>query len=548
MHLESQRWWSDAAVYQVYPRSFADGNHDGEGDLLGVIDHLDYIAALGVDALWLSPFYPSPKRDSGYDVSDPRDVDPLFGTLADMQRLIDEAHQRGLRVIIDVVPNHVSDQHAWFQEACNAPPGSLERARFHFRDGKGTDGAEPPNNWLSMFGGPAWTRIEEADGSPGQWYLHLFDSSQPELNWSNGEVDEYWLTTLRHWLDMGVDGFRVDVALGLAKDMTYPDLLDPAGLIQGLRLDLDDGSDEALGRRAQVANSPVFDRDEVQDIYRKWRSLLNEYDGDRMAVAEAWVPGDRAARYVAPDTLHQIFGFDFLIVPWDAQQIRRRIHQTMEAVAPAGALPTWALSNHDTRRLVSRLGGGTVGTERARALALLTHALPGSVYIFQGEELGLPDADMLTEERRDPIFLRTGGLELGRDGSRVPLPWSGDRPPFGFTSTRNTPLWLPQPQDWSAYTVAAEESDPFSTLYQYRNALWMRRAHPGLAENSDATIHERTDDVVVVTRGSGFVCVLNASQSTAEIYGTVLLASRPEDMPALQRGKLAPNTAVWLQS
>ena len=330
-------WWRHAAVYQVYPRSFRDSDGDGTGDLRGIIDGLPYLASLNVDALWLSPFYPSPQRDSGYDVADPRDVDPMYGTLDDARALIDRAHALGLRVIVDVVPNHSSSERSWFQQAVASPPGSPERARYHFRDGRGPGGDEPPTNWVSWFGGPAWSRVTESDGTPGQWYLHQFDSSQPDLNWSHPEVVEDGLETLRFWLGLGADGFRVDVALGLAKDMTYPDLDDPEALISAMRMDLDDGSEEAMERRRRVANSAILDRDEVQDIYRGWRRVMDGCGREVMAVAEAWVPPERAARYVAPDTLHQIFNFDFMAAPWSIDRVRTVIESTMTGLAGTGA-------------------------------------------------------------------------------------------------------------------------------------------------------------------------------------------------------------------
>jgi alpha-glucosidase len=541
-------WWRGASIYQVYPRSFRDGNGDGRGDLRGIIERLDYIAALGADALWISPFYPSPQHDSGYDISDPRNVDPMYGTLADAEELLDQAHARGLRVIIDVVPNHVSTAHPWFTRALASPPGSPARDHFHFLDGKGKDGEEPPNNWESVFGGPAWTRVKDRAGNPEQWYLHLFDSSQPDLNWEHDGVRDYWLDTLRMWLDLGVDGLRVDAASALAKDMSYPDLDEPAGLVRGVRLDLDDGSDEARRLRTLVPNSAIFDRDEVHDIYREWRELLDSYPGDRMSVAEAWVPEHRTGRYVAEDSLHQIFGFDFLVVPWSAPFIRKTIRSMALGVADSGALPTWALSNHDTQRLVSRFGGGPRGLARARALALLTQALPGAVYVFQGEELGLEDVDLPMAVRQDPIVIRTGGHELGRDGCRVPLPWSGEFPPYGFTNGPVTELWLPQPMDWAHLTISAQERDPHSTLAQYREALHLRRSLPGLARDDFWELVDIDDDAVAIRRGSGFVCVLNASTHPIAVEGTVLVASNPDHIPALQSGELAPDSAVWLQT
>ena len=546
-------WWHRAAVYQVYPRSFRDLDGDGTGDLPGVISELPYLASLGIDALWLSPFYPSPQHDSGYDVADPRGVDPRYGTLTDARRLIAEAHDRGLRVIVDVVPNHTSIDRPWFQEALRSSPGSAARARYHFVDGRGSGGSEPPSNWMSWFGGSAWTRITEPDGTPGQWYLHTFDSSQPDLNWSNPEVVADGLETLRFWLDQGADGFRVDVALALAKDMTYPDIDDAEGLVLALRMDLDDGSPEAMERRRRVANSPVLDRDEVQDIYRGWRKVMDWYDRDVMAVAEAWLPPERAARYVAPDTLHQIFNFDFMGVAWDADRIRSVIESTMSGLALVGAPPTWALSNHDTPRVVSRLGGGVGGTRRARALALLAHALPGAVYVYQGEELGLPDAELPDAARQDPVFFRTAGAQKGRDGARVPMPWGGTQAPYGFGTSSDT--WLPQPDGWESLTVMAEDADPHSTLAQYRAMLRLRHAHPGLADDAVWSLPGAPDGLLVLERGCGLVCVVNCGDEPAvsPMSGVLLLASdvsvRAEsDMAEGGRIVLPPSTGAWIQT
>jgi len=542
-------WWHRAAIYQIYPRSFRDLDGDGTGDLRGVISELAYVASLGVDAVWLSPFYPSPQRDSGYDVADPRDVDPMYGTLDDARELIEQAHARGLRVIIDVVPNHSSSDRAWFQQALAAAPGSGERARYHFVDGRGPGGALPPNNWTSWFGGGAWSRVIEADGRPGQWYLHTFDSTQPDLNWSNADVRADGLETLRFWMDLGADGFRVDVALGLMKDLTYPDLEDPEGLTLAMRMDLDDGSENAMARRRKVANSPVLDRDEVQDVYREWRALMDTYDGDKMAVAEAWVPPERAARYVAPDTLHQIFNFDFMAAPWDIARVRTVVENTMQGLAIVGAPPTWALSNHDTPRVVTRLGGGPLGVRRARAMALLAHCLPGAVYVYQGEELGLADAPLADADRQDPVFFRTNGVQLGRDGARVPMPWSGDRPPYGFSDLPST-TWLPQPDDWAEVTVQSEESDPASALHQYATMLRLRHAHPGLIDQSTCSLAESSEDVLVLRRGAGLCCVINFSTDPVEspIAGRLLVASDSGVRADGTRVMLPASTGAWLQT
>lgn len=535
-------WWHNAAVYQVYPRSFMDGNGDSLGDLQGIRDRLPYLVELGVDALWLSPFYPSPQHDSGYDVANPRDVDPMFGTLADAQSLIDAAHSRNLRIIVDLVPNHFSVEHPWFQEALAAGPGSPERARFHFVDSVDDN---PPNNWVSIFGGPAWTRTTHPDGSPGQWYLHIFDSSQPDLNWTNADIAADWITTLRFWLDMGVDGFRVDVALGMAKDMTYADLPDPVGLTQALRFDLDNSSPEAEQKRLMVENSAFMDRDEIQDIYATWRDVLNSYPGDRMAVSEAWVPAHRAKNYVSPTSLHQIFGFDFLVVPWNAEIMTQRITNAIAGVAAVNAPPTWALSNHDSPRVATRLGGGVVGLARARALAVVAHALPGSIYVFQGEELGLENADLPDSARQDPVFFRTNGEQLGRDGARVPMPWSGSAPPYGF-STSAEPTWLPQPEDWSELTVEAEQADPASTWNLYRELLHKRRSLRGELTVSDSG----SESVMVFHRDNGMHVAINTGSTDFPMHEHFPGCEVTISSDMVTGGKnqfLPPDCAIWFR-
>ncbi len=528
-------------VYQVYPRSFFDGNRDALGDLAGVQSKLLYLKDLGINAIWLSPFYPSPQHDSGYDVADQRGVDPMYGTMSDALALIERAHELNIKVMVDLVPNHVSIEHPWFVAALSSTPGSAERERFHFVD----SGDAPPNNWVSMFGGPAWTRITEADGSPGQWYLHVFDSSQPDLNWTNPEVAADWITTLRFWLDAGVDGFRVDVAHGLAKDMTYADLPDPIGLTQALRFDLDDGSPEAAARRLLIENSGFFDRDELQEIYSTWREVLDSYPGDRMAVSEAWVPAHRAGRYVSPTSLHQIFGFDFLVVAWNAEIMQDTITRAISSVEVVGALPTWALSNHDSPRVVTRLGGGVKGFARARALALVAHALPGSIYVYQGEELGLPDAPIADSDRQDPVFFRTKGSQKGRDGARVPLPWSGKQPPYGFTESTH-PTWLPQPSGWAELTVSAEQGQPRSTLSLYSRSLKLRTQFTGAAkfiESGDPT-------VMIFHRDHGIYCAINTGEREyvlPEFLGTaeVLLDSENVKASGDKTEVLPPDCARW---
>ncbi|MEI7540014.1 MAG: alpha-amylase family glycosyl hydrolase [Actinomycetes bacterium] len=496
-------WWKEATIYQIYPRSFFDSNGDGEGDLPGITANLEYVQQLGVDAIWLSPFYTSPNKDGGYDVADPRDVDPRFGNLGDAKKLIDCAHELGLRVLADIVPNHFSDQHIWFQAALKAGRGSAERARFHFYD-PNPDGT-PPNNWISLFGGPSWTQVED-----GQYYLHLFDSSQPDLNWENPDVNEDFEKTLRFWIDLGVDGFRIDVAHGLVKEDVLKNHPDPQGLSNALRLDVDMDPEK---RNSLLQSVPYFDRQGVHEIYRKWRLLFDSY-GDReiMAVAEAWVhPPVNATRYVRPDELHQVFNFDLLTAEFDASVLYDVIDRSIKLNATVNALPTWALSNHDSPRVSSR-----IGSDQARALALFVFGLPGSTYIFAGQELGLPDGELADSDRQDPSFFRTNGEIKGRDGARVPLPWSGERAPFGFTSGKP---WLPISQSWAQMTVESESKDPKSSLHLYRTALALRQTH--LTGQGDISWREslhhgsKSDSLLSYQRGP-ITVVMNLSNESQE--------------------------------
>ncbi|HZN16763.1 MAG TPA: glycoside hydrolase family 13 protein [Micromonosporaceae bacterium] len=513
-------WWRYAVIYQVYVRSFADANGDGIGDLAGVRDRLPYLRDLGVDAVWLTPFYRSPMIDGGYDVADYRDVDPMFGTLADLDALVSDVHAMGLRIIIDLVPNHSSSAHPWFVEALTSPPGSPARDRYVFRPGRGTGGELPPNDWGSVFGGPAWTRAGD-----GEWYLHLFDPAQPDLNWANPQVYAEFESILRFWLDRGVDGFRVDVAHGLVKAEGLPDL-------GNVSRDL-----------LRSVATPYFDQEGVHEIYRAWRKILDEYPGDRMAVAEAWVGSPvRVARYVRPDELHQAFNFEYLLAPLEAGAMRKIIDESLAAAAEVGAPTTWVLGNHDTVRPVTRYGDGPAGLARARAAALLTLALPGSMYVYQGEELGLPEVlDLPDEARQDPTWERSGRTVRGRDGARVPLPWSGDRPPYGF-SPDATATWLPQPVDWAERTVAAQAGAPASTLELYRHALRLRREHPALREGSLRWLEPPSADVLVFARDPGLVCAVNlgAEPVTLPEYGDLLCASTE-----VTGRVLPPDTAAW---
>ncbi len=532
------RWWEHAVVYQVYPRSFADGDGDGVGDLPGITERLPYLRELGVDAVWLSPFYRSPQHDHGYDVADYHDVDPLFGALADADALLARARELGLKVIVDLVPNHTSDEHAWFRAALAAAPGSPERARYLFREGRGPGGDEPPNNWASVFGGPAWTRVEAPDGTPGQWYLHLFDPTQPDLDWRNPEVGDMFVEVLRFWLDRGVDGFRVDVAHGLVKEESLRDQV----LGEGEVPDSESATSTAMTSPASMVertlrDEPMWDQPEVHDVYRRWHEVLAAYDGDRMTVAEAWTqtPGSMAD-FVRSDEMSQAFNFAFLLAPWDAAAFADVVTGSMTAVGRVGALPTWVLSNHDVVRHVTRYGGGATGLDRARAATLAMLALPGSAYLYQGEELGLEQVDVDPEHRQDPAWFRTG--EVGRDGCRVPVPWSGAAAPYGFGPGQGQP-WLPQPDDWAGLTVEAQRGDPGSTLTFYQAALAARREHAlGLP---DAVQADTDGDVLRVRRGDLLV-VLNCGDTAAALpAGEVLVASGPLD------GVLPPATSAWLR-
>ncbi|WP_125777083.1 glycoside hydrolase family 13 protein [Antribacter gilvus] len=566
-------WWRHAVIYQVYPRSFADGNGDGVGDLPGVTRRLDHLKQLGVDAVWLSPFYRSPQKDAGYDVSDYRDVDPLFGTLEDFDEMLAGAHQRGMRVIVDVVPNHTSDQHVWFQEALAAAPGTPERERYMFRDGRGLAGDEAPNNWQSIFGGPAWTRLApgEDDGPLGpQWYLHLFDSSQPDLNWENPEVRTEFEDVLRFWLDKGVDGFRIDVAHGMIKAPGLPDWAGKVAMVEGT----DPGAPED-GATGAGNNGPMFDQDGVHDIYRAWHQLLAGYDGDRCLVAEAWVePLSRLANYVRADEMQQAFNFAFLTTPWNAPALRTTVNVSLAAMDEVGAPSTWVLSNHDVVRHASRLGLSAeasagplngiaahdpqpdeeLGLRRARAASLLMLGLPGSAYLYQGEELGLPDHTALPSEvRQDPAFFRTEGAEAGRDGCRVPLPWSADDAGFGFGPTAAT--WLPQPASYARYAADQQYGVPGSTFEMYRAALEVRHAHElgqgrlawveAYADSTDVLAFQVNDVVVVANLGESPV----ALPAEAE----VLVASGPlgsgDGSGVADDGVTLPlDTTVWLRA
>ena len=530
---ETRPWWWDAVVYQVYIRSFADGNGDGTGDLAGLRSRLGYIRDLGVDAIWVNPWYRSPLHDGGYDVADYRDIDPRYGTVDEAEAFIAEAHEHGLRVLGDLVPNHTSSDHVWFQEALAAGPGSRARERYWFRPGRGPDGAEPPNDWRANFGGPAWERVED-----GEWYLHLFDSSQPDLNWADPEVRAEFEDILRFWLDRDIDGFRVDVAHGLAKDPALPDL-----------------GDEPPG---YGADHPHYDRDELHEIVRGWRSVTDEYDGDRLLVAEAWVDADRLPLYLRPDEYHQAFNFDLLGAAWGADQLRTTAAGALEAARAAGSIPTWVLSNHDVMRHATRYGlpsdvlwitwaldgphealDEALGRRRARAAVLLLLALPGSTYLYQGEELGLPEVwDLDPAVLDDPVWTMSGHTLKGRDGCRVPIPWTTEPPSFGFGSTEP---WLPQPAAFGDLAAAGQEDDPASTLNLYRTALRLRREH--LPADDRLVWRESPDAVVSLIRSNGLRCILNTGPDPVDLPpGRVLLMSAEQADQAVLPG----DSAAWL--
>jgi alpha-glucosidase len=559
------------------------------GDLRGITARLPYLRSLGVDAVWLSPFYKSPQADAGYDVADYRVVDPLFGTLSDFDEMLQNAHGLGLRVIVDLVPNHTSDEHVWFQEALASVPGSVQRDRYMFRQGKDEvhgsgDGNLAPNNWRSIFGGPAWSRVADADGSPGEWYLHLFDAKQPDLNWDNAEVQEEMRSVMRFWLERGVDGFRVDVAHGMVKEAGLPDWEGAVAMVEGtaeaapVRRETPPGDAPGAHTEAQEPHravspqyppSPFFDQDGVHDIYRDWNRLLAAYEGDRMMVAEAWVePAERLARYVRKDEMQQAFNFDFLLAGWDAERMAEAIEDSLTAAASVGAPSTWVLSNHDTVRHSTRFGlkdptifpkgvgpgdeqpDAALGLQRARAATLVSLALPGAAYIYQGEELGLPEHTTLPDKaRQDPTFFRTNGVEVGRDGCRVPLPWKANQPGYGFADgfiasavgvdnaapdggvNRRVPSapWLPQPESFGDLAADRQDGVAGSTLELYRSALAFRSAH-GLGSGTFqwADIHQPTRGVLAFNNGKVLV-VSNLASTAVPVPAeyTVVLTSGP---------------------
>ena len=543
-----KEWWRSSVIYQIYPRSFADANGDGMGDLAGITARLPKLKELGVDAIWLSPFMTSPQKDAGYDVANYCDVDPLFGTLADFDAMESTAHNLGLKVIVDLVPNHCSSEHPWFLQALAAGEGSEERSRFMFREGKGANGELPPNNWESVFGGPAWTRTTNPDGTPGQWYLHLFDSSQPDFDWTNPWVRERFLEILRFWLDRGVDGFRVDVAHGLSKAPGLPDFR----------------RDEAYWNTpAEVRpDNPYFGHDGVHEIYREWHKLLEEYPGERILCAEAFVePLTKMAKWVRPDEMQQAFNFPFLVTRWNGEQMRQVIKDSISAFHAVGAPSTWVLSNHDQIRHATRLaldpnaktadritGIGpltqpkpdvALGLKRGRAASAMMLALPGVTYMYQGEELGLPEAvDIPDDKRQDPTFFRTAGQSYGRDGCRVPIPWEADATNFGFGPAGEP--WLPQPAVYRGYARDLQEGDPFSTLELYKSALAIRK-NRALGEGELEWIEGTPENILGFRNGDVSVFINYSTENFTLPEGEIIL-----DSADCSAGVLAPASAVWM--
>ena len=539
-------WWRRAVIYQIYPRSFADASGDGEGDIAGMRARLRYLEDLGVDGIWISPWYPSPMADGGYDVSDFTGIHPLYGSIEDADAFIAEAHDSGLRVLVDIVPNHTSEQHPWFQAALAAPPGSAERGMYFFRDGTGPAGDEPPNNWISCFGGSGWERVVEADGKPGQWYLHTFAVEQPDLDWTSPLVLDAFDDVLRFWFDRGVDGLRVDAAPAMGKADGLPDA-DYGGDLRFMTLDW--------------VGNPHWDVDEVHEVFRRWRALADSYGGDRIFVAEAVVSSaERLSNYLRPDEMHSAFNFPYMKGSWDASALRGVIDDSLESLTGVSAPATWVLSSHDETRLVTRYGRKTtssahfadgqgeaidieLGTRRSRAAALLMLALPGCAYIYQGEELGLPNVEDLPDELlQDPVFKRSNGEMRGRDGCRVPLPWEGSAPPFGFAPDGVQP-WLPQPESWAELTVDAQLKDSESMLNLYRRALRLRHEIAGLQTDAFAW-RESPDGVLDFERGPELRCVVNLSGAPYALGDAeVLVASGP-----IEDGLLPHDSAAWLRS
>ena len=546
--IKSPEWWRTAVIYQIYPRSFADGNGDGIGDLVGTTARLESLKSLGIDAIWFSPFFKSPQKDAGYDVADYKTIDPLFGTNEEFYELLAKAHSLGLRIIVDIVPNHSSDQHELFQAALKAAPGSPEREMYVFRDGKGANGELPPNNWESVFGGNAWTRITEADGTPGQWYLHIFDSSQPDFNWENQKVKDFFESVLSFWLDKGVDGFRIDVAHGLVKEVGLPDVKVEATHV--------------VGEKDRETEHPFWGQEGVHEIIRGWRELLNRYD-DRAMCAEAWVlPISRMAKWVRPDEYHQTFNFGYLETPWDRDALEKVVIESLREFGKVGAPSTWVLSNHDTIRHTSKYGvpnlplhgmgigpnseqpDEAIGLRKARAASAFMLGLPGGAYIYQGEELGLPEHTMLEGKyRQDPTWFRTNGERVGRDGCRVPLPWEANGgPSFGFNTTGKS--WLPAPESFKRYARDAQEGVPGSTLELYKRLIKERKDF-AMGSGEFRFAPEYSSDSTLGYINNGVLVISNFGPDSVNIPAGKLLVTTQHDLNV--EGVLEHDQTAWIK-
>jgi alpha-glucosidase len=483
--MQDLSWWKHAVIYQIYPRSFQDTNGDGIGDLNGIRRRLDYLAELGVDAIWISPIYPSPMADFGYDVADYCGIDPLFGTMADFDVLLAEAHRRGLRLLLDFVPNHTSNQHPWFIES-RSSRDNPKRDWYLWRD--------QPNNWQSHFGGSAW----ELDEKTQQYYLHEFLKEQPDLNWRNPAVKAAMFDALRFWLRKGVDGFRVDVMWLMIKDDRFRDNPpNPAYKI-------DQGSREKF--------LPVYDADrpEVHQLVAEMRGVLDEF-GDRVLIGEVYLPIPRLMQYYGPELLgaNLPFNFQLLQCPWTADDLAGTIGDYMSAL-PSGAWPNWVLGNHDRPRIASR-----IGSQKARAAALLLLSLPGTLTIYYGEELGMRDVPIAVDEAQDPAERRQPGIGMGRDPERTPMPWDGS-PHSDFTAGEP---WLPIGDANRAVSVEASKKDRGSMLALYKRLLGLRRAQPVLV-SGQLTDMRVSEGVLQFTRSDGkkrFRVVINLTDEARQI-------------------------------
>lgn len=540
-----KNWWRNAVVYQIYPRSFADSNADGIGDIKGITSKIEYLSELGIDAVWISPFYPSHLIDGGYDVDDYRDVDPRLGTLADFDDMLQKLHENNIKVYVDLVPNHSSNSHVWFKEAINSDPQSSARARYIFRDGRGANGELPPTDWPSHFAPSAWTHESKMGGKHNQWYMHYFAPEQPDFNWDNKEVSDDFITTLKFWADKGVDGFRVDVAHGLKKDLSEP-------------LRMRDTLEHVIDRPTH-GEGILTDKDAVFEIYKEWRKIFNTYDPPIIAVAEANVVPERIPLYASEDTLGQCFDFRFLELPFRADVYLSSVKSAINLAKESKSSCTWALSNHDQIRHATKFGlhptvnrskwllsngksnpvDFVAGTQAGLAATFFLMGLPGAMYLYQGEELGLHEVSDIPEESiQDPQYLKNNKTEKGRDGCRVPLPWSNSMDNFGFSKTGSH---LPQPEWFGEFAVNMQKVDPNSTLSAYKKAIKLRKEL--LTEEEVEWIEETNAQILHYSRPNGLNVLTNFQGDLFTLPENIeiLLVSRD-----LENGnKIGPYTTVW---